>query len=66
MVDVLSRFTLNGNQENTQEFPYKREIASEINDTEELPEGILPNNLKLNKQYQQKDSYMKAKYDMGM
>ena len=35
---------------------------SEINDTEELPEGIFPNNLKLIDQYQRKYPNLMAKY----
>ena len=38
---------------------------SEINDTEELPKGIFPNNLKMIGQYQQKDPSQLAKYEMG-
>ena len=43
-----------GNQETTQEPTHKNEVVSEVNDTEELPEGIFPN-LKKIKHHQQKD-----------
>ena len=43
----LSRIPLNGNQETTQKSTYQQEIVSEINDTEEIPEGTFPINLKL-------------------
>ena len=51
---ALSILTMNGNQETTQYSTYKRDIVSEINDNEELPNGILPINLKLIDQYQWK------------
>ena len=35
VADTLSRFTINRNQETTQEYTYKKETMSEINDTEE-------------------------------
>ena len=38
---------------------------SEINNIEELPEGIFPINLKTIDQYQQKYPSLKAKYEMG-
>ena len=38
---------------------------SEINDTSELPEGILPINLNTINQYQRKYPSLKAKYEMG-
>ena len=41
MVDALSIFPINGNQDNKHESAYKKEMVSEINDTEELPEGII-------------------------
>ena len=40
MADALSAFPINGNQEATHESTYKKYIMSEINDTEELPEGL--------------------------
>ena len=36
---ALSIFPIIGNQEATYESSYKKEIMSEINDTEELPKG---------------------------
>ena len=38
---------------------------SEINDNEELPDGIFPINLKCIDQYQRKDPSLLDKYDMG-
>ena len=38
---------------------------SEINDTSELPEGILPINLNTINQYQRKYPSLKAKYNIG-
>ena len=46
VVDVLSRFPLNGNQETTQNSTYQKEIVSEVNDTKEIPDGNFPINLK--------------------
>ena len=37
---------LNGNQETTDKSTYQQEIVSEINYTEEIPEGNFPINLK--------------------
>ena len=37
---------------------------TEINDTEELPEGIFPINLKFIDQYQRKDPSIMDKYNM--
>ena len=54
--------TICGNQENPHEFTYKKEIVSEINDIEEVPEGIFPVNLKLINQYQCKYPILMAKY----
>ena len=47
MADALSILTLNGNQDNTQNSTYQKEIVSEINDIEKLPDGTFPINLKL-------------------
>ena len=47
VADGLSRISLNGNQETTQNSTYQQEILSEINDTKEIPEGTFPINLKL-------------------
>ena len=63
--DSLSRFPIYQNQMNTHESNYKKKVVSEINDTEELPEGIFLINLKLINQYQQKYPSLKAKYKMG-
>ena len=42
--DVLSWLPLNGNQETTQKSTYQKEIVSEIDYIEELPEGTFPIN----------------------
>ena len=47
VTDRLSRIPLNGNEDTTHKSTYQQEIVSEINDTEELPEGDFPINLKL-------------------
>ena len=39
---LLSRLTINGNQDTTQEFTNKKKFVSEITDTEELPKYIFP------------------------
>ena len=51
VTDRLSRTPLNGNEENTQKSTYQQEILSKINDTEEMPEGNFPINLKLIQKY---------------
>ena len=63
--DTLSIFPINGNQKTTHEYTYKRENVSEINDTEELPEGNFPINLKLIYLYQPIDTSLMAKYTSG-
>ena len=65
VVDALSIFSINRNQVTTQEFIYKKEIVSQINDTEELPEVIFPINLKIIDQYQRKDPILMDKYEIG-
>ena len=45
--------------------PIKRKFVSEINDTEELTDGIFPMNLKIIDYYQWKYYCPKAKHDMG-
>ena len=42
--DALSRTPLNGNQDTTQKSTYQKEIVSEINNIEEIPEGNFPIN----------------------
>ena len=44
VADTLSKIPLNGNQETTQKSTYQKEIMSENNDIEELPEGTFPIN----------------------
>ena len=41
---MLEWLTNDGNQKNTQEYTYIKENVSEINDINELPEGIFPYN----------------------
>ena len=66
VADAHSRLTLNGNQENTQNSTLlKKEIMSEINDIGELPEGILPINIKLIQKHQRMESSIKYKYKDG-
>ena len=49
----------------TQVHLQKKEAVLEINNTEELLEGIFPINLKSINQYQRKYPRLKAKYKMG-
>ena len=65
MADVLSRFTLRGNQDTTQKYTYSKGIMSDINDTEELLEGNFPIILNLTNQYQQKELSLLTKYKEG-
>ena len=44
---VLSRNPFNETQETTHKYTYQKQIMSEINDIEELPEGIISINLNL-------------------
>ena len=62
MTDALLILTLNGNLETTQKSNYKKEIVSEINDTNKIPEGNFPINLKLIKQYQRTEPILMDKY----
>ena len=48
----LSRLLLDGNQESTQKPTYQKEILSEINEIEEIPEGTFTINLKLIQRHQ--------------
>ena len=64
MTHEISIFPISGNQDTTRESTCKKEILSEINDTEELPEGDFPINLKLTDQYQRKYPSLMAKYNM--
>ena len=59
-------FTLNGNKWNTHNSTYKREIVSEINDTEKVSESNFPINLKSIYQYQRKYPSLFAKYKKSM
>ena len=56
---------LNGNEETKQKSTYQQEIVSEINDTEEIPEGTFPTHLKLIKTYQRLEPNITAKYKDG-
>ena len=63
---ALPRYTINRNQETTQEYNYKNETVSEINNTKESTDGTFTMDLKLINHYQRKYSCLKSKYDMGM
>ena len=65
VTDGLSRIPLNGNQYTTQKSTYQQKIVSEINDIEEIPEGIFPINLKLIQRYQWLEPIIRAKYKDG-
>ena len=65
MADTLSRLTLNGNQDTTHNSTYQQEIVSEINDTEEIPEGTYPIDLKLIQQHQQAEPILTDRYKNG-
>ena len=47
------------------EYNYIKEIMSEINDIDELPEGVFPISLKIIDQYQRKFPILMAKYTTG-
>ena len=66
VTDALSILPMNRNQDTTQYYTYKKEILSEINDTEKLTEGIFTINFKRINQYQWKDPSLKAKYVIFM
>ena len=55
----------NGNRETTQKSICKKEIVSEINDLEEIPEGTSPINLKLIAKYQRTEPSLMAKFKYG-
>ena len=57
---------LNGNQETTLKSTYKKEIMSEINNTDELPKDNSPINLKLIQKYQRTEPSIGSKYKDGM
>ena len=44
VADASYRFPLNWNQDTTHNSTYKKEIVSEIDDTEEIPQGSSPIN----------------------
>ena len=60
---ALSIFPFNGKQETTQKSTYKKEIVSEINKTEEIPEFTFLISLRPIKQHQQKDPSILDKYE---
>ena len=62
VTDALSRFSLNVNQDTTNNSTYQYQLVSEINDIKEIPEGDFPFNLKLIAQYQWKETFLMAKY----
>ena len=59
---MLSIFSLNRNNETTQESTYKNDVVSEINDIKEISQGTFPFNLKLVEKYQQTEPRLMAKY----
>ena len=59
---MLKLLTNDNNKKTTQESTYIKENISEINDTDELLEGIFPIDFKTTDQYQQKDRSILAKY----
>ena len=61
----ISIIPFNVNQETTQKYTYQKEIVSEINDIEELPEGIFTINIKLIQKYQRQEPSIIAKYKNG-
>ena len=62
VTDGLSRIPLNKNQETAQKSTYQQKIVSQINDTEEIPEGIFPITLELINKYQWKHPILLDKY----
>ena len=62
---ALSRTPSNGNEDTTQNSTYKHEIVSDINDTEEIPEGNFHINLTLIQKHQRKEPSITAKYKDG-
>ena len=65
VADSLSRFTINRNQETAQDSTYKKDIVSEINNTEELSDIFFSMELKHIDHYQRKFPCLKDKYYMG-
>ena len=59
VVDVLSVFLMNMNQETTQDSTYTKEIMSKISNIKELSGGIFPISFKYINQYQLKDPILK-------
>ena len=51
VADKLSGITLNDNEYTTHKSTYQKEIVTETNDIEEIPEGTFPINLKLIQKY---------------
>ena len=62
VANAISRFSLNGNQETTQDSTHKKGIVSEINHIKEVPECICTINLKWINKYQRKYPSLLAKY----
>ena len=65
VVDALSISPLNGNQETTQKSTYQKEILSEINYIEEIPEDDFNIHFKTIQQYQWAEPSLMAKYKDG-
>ena len=66
VVDAISKFPLNVNQDTTQKCTYQKEIVLEINDIKEIPGGTFPINLKLIQQYQWAEPSLMAKHENSM
>ena len=65
VADALSRMPSNGNEDITENSIYQKEIVSEINDIEEIPEGTFPMSLKLIAKYQRSEPSLMSKYEDG-
>ena len=61
VVDVLSKFITDGNQNTTQESNYIRESMSELLDTNEIPEGAFDIKFNIVHQYQRNNYELTAK-----
>ena len=65
VTDALAILPLNRNQKTTQKPTYQMEIVSEINDTEEIPEGTFSISFKLIQKYQWVEPSTIARYKDG-
>ena len=65
MEETISIFTINVNQETTQQFTYKKETVPEIKDIKELPDGISLLFWNWFTIINGKTPWLKSKYNMG-